>query len=316
MAKRKKTTKRATTPRASGNGANGERANGKHAQDNGAGNGDIAARAIWSGTISFGLVTVPVNLFSALRSRHLGLRMLDEDGTPLARRWFCPKDETWLEDDDIVRGYEIADDRYVVVTDEELEALEPRKSRDIDLQRFVPRDALDARWFEHGYLLAPAGDSTKAYRLLAAVMAETDRAGIATFVMRDQEYLVAILADNGVLTATTLRFADELRAPEDVGLRASAKPAKKPDAVTLRRFERAVAAHAARKLDRSELEDESADHLLALVERKRKSGKDTVEVPEAARQHEQGAEIIDLMEVLKRSLAGEGPSRARRRKQG
>src|SRR6185503_17645921 len=89
---------------------------------------DAAARAIWSGTISFGLVTVPVNLFSALRSRRVGLRMLDQDGTPLARRWFCPKDETFLEDDDIVRGYEVAEDKYVVVTDEELEALEPRKS--------------------------------------------------------------------------------------------------------------------------------------------------------------------------------------------
>ena len=82
--------------------------------------------------------------------------MLDQDGTPLARRWFCPKDETWLEDDDIVRGYEVDDDKYVVVTDDELEALEPRKSRDIDLRRFVPREAIDPRYFEHGYLLAPA----------------------------------------------------------------------------------------------------------------------------------------------------------------
>ena len=138
--------------------------------------------------------------------------MLDQDGTPLARRWFS-QDGTWLDDDDIVRGFEVDDDKYVVVTDEELEALEPRKSRDIDLRRFVPREAVDPRYFEHGYLLAPASDSTKAYRLLAAVMEETDRAGIATFVMRDKEYLVAILSENGVLHAVTLRFADELRSP-------------------------------------------------------------------------------------------------------
>src|SRR6185503_6898513 len=79
---------------------------------------DAAARAIWSGTISFGLVTVPVHLFSAIRSRPVALRMLDQDGTPLARRWFCPKDETWLEDDDIVRGYELENGKHVIVTDE------------------------------------------------------------------------------------------------------------------------------------------------------------------------------------------------------
>ena len=120
----------------------------------------------------------------------------------------------------------------------------------------------------------------------------------------------------------TLRFADELRAPEAVGLSSSRKkgkaksPAKtkKPDAVTLRRFERAIGAHVAKKLGPSVLEDETAEKLLALVERKRKSGKDTVEVPEAARDQEQGAEIIDLMEVLKRSLSGDTAQRPRRRK--
>jgi DNA end-binding protein Ku len=286
-----------------------------------ASNGKAAARAIWSGTISFGLVTVPVHLFSALRSRRVALRMLDEDGTPLARRWFCPKDETFLDDDDIVRGFEVDEDKYVVVTDEELEALEPRKSRDIDLRRFVPRESVDPRYFEHGYLLAPAGDSTKAYRLLAAVMEDTGRAGIATFIMRDKEYLVAILAENGVLTAETLRFADELRSPAAVGLSTSARKArkkqpakaKKPDAVTLRRFERAIDAQVAKKLPPSELEDEGAERLLALVERKRKRGEDTVEVPEAARDSHEGAEIIDLMDVLKRSLSGEA-QRPRRRK--
>ncbi len=301
MAKRSKSSRRSSASRGS--------ANGKTSHRGAAGGGEAAARAMWSGTISFGLVTVPVHLFSAIRSRPVALRMLDQDGTPLARRWFCPKDETWLDDGDIVRGYEVDDDRYVVVTDEELEALEPRKSRDIDLRRFVPREAVDPRYFEHGYLLAPVGDSTKAYRLLAAVMEETDRAGIATFVMRDKEYLVAILAENGVLSAETLRFADELRSPQAVGL-----STKKPDAVTLRRFERAIGAHVAKKLHAAELEDETAERLLALVERKLESGKDTVEIEEAARGQEQGAEIIDLMEVLKRSLAGGATQRTHRRK--
>ena len=291
-------------------------ASGSNGAANGATNGGDAGRAIWSGTISFGLVTVPVHLFSALRSRGVSLRMLDEDGTPLARRWYCEKDGKYLDDDEIVRGYEVKEDKFVVVTDEELEALEPRKSRDIDLRRFVAREEIDPRYFEHGYLLAPANDSTKAYRLLAAVMEETDRVGIATFVMRDREYLVAIFAENGVLVAETLRFADELRTPKDVGLASTAKGSAKskgPDAVTQKRFERAIGAHAAKKLTASELEDEGGDNLIALVERKRKSGKDTIELPEAARADEKGAEIIDLMEVLKKSLQGESGARRKKR---
>src|SRR5262245_46887476 len=144
--------------------------------------------------------------------------MVDEDGTPLARRYFCPEEEKALEWDDLVRGYEIAPEEYVVVTDDELEALEPRKSHDIDLRRFVPVDQLDPKFFERGYYLTPAGETTKAYQLLAAIMEKSGRAGIATFVMRGKEYLIAIVADHGILRAETMRFADEIRTPKDVGL--------------------------------------------------------------------------------------------------
>jgi len=280
-------------------------------------NGDDAAqssagRALWSGTISFGLVTIPVNLFPARRSRATAMRMLSEDGTPLARRWCCPKEDRLLDDDEIVRGYEVSEDRYVVVSDEELESLAPRKSRDIDLRRFVPREEVDPRYFEHGYFLAPATDSTKAYRLLAAVMEDTGRAGLATFVMRDKEYLVAILADRGVLSAETLRFADELRSPEAVGL---PDTKKKPQKASVARVERAIAALSKRGIDPSELEDDHADRLLELAQRKRKRGEDVVEAqPGAATEDgESTAEIIDLMEVLKRSLGSAGSSGARRR---
>src|SRR5207248_7073669 len=105
-----------------------------------------------------------------------------------------------------------------VVTDEELERLAPEKSRDIDLRRFVEAEAIPPMYFERSYFLVPAGGSAKAYRLLAATMEETHRAGIATFVMRGKEYLVAILSENGILRAETLRFSDEIRSPEDVGL--------------------------------------------------------------------------------------------------
>src|SRR5688572_7701271 len=109
---------------------------------------EIRARAFWSGTITFGLVSIPVNLFPATRSQGVSLRMVDEDGTPLARRYVCPKHEKELGWDEIVRGYEIEPDAFVVITDDELEGLEPRKSRDIDLRRFVPIDQLDPKFFE------------------------------------------------------------------------------------------------------------------------------------------------------------------------
>jgi DNA end-binding protein Ku len=279
----------------------------KRAPSNGHDGDYVRAHSLWSGTLSFGLVTIPVALFPANRSGRVGLRMLDQDGTPLARRWCCPKEKKLIENDELVRGYPVGDDKHVIVTDDELAALAPRKSRDIDLRRFVKREELDPSLFERGYFLAPASESTKAYRLLAEVMEETGRAGVATFVMRDQEYLVAILAQNGVLSAETMRFADELRSPATIGL-----PARRPqvERAAVRRFARAIAAHAADKLDRRELEDDHAEGLLELVERKHKRGDDVVERPELAAAAEPHAEIIDLMEVLKQSLGVEGGRRA------
>src|SRR5687768_2178685 len=208
------------------------------------------SRSFWSGTITFGLVSIPVDLYSAHRPGRASLRMLSPDGTPLRRRYFCPKEGREVPAGELVRGYEVEPGEHVVVADEELEALEPRRSRDIDLTRFVPADEIDPMFFERGYVLAPAGESTKAYRLLAAIMEETGRAGIATFVMRGKEYLVAILAENGVLRAETLRFADEIRSPAAVGLPARSKPAE----AAVRRAEKAIAAAAASELDEAALE--------------------------------------------------------------
>ncbi len=174
---------------------------------------DIASRARWSGTIRFGLVGIPVYLFPANRPAGVGLRMLDQDGIPLARRWWCPKDEAFVDADEIIRGHATDGDEYVVVTDEELEAIEPKKSREIDLRQFVPVASVDPRWFQRGYYLAPAGESTKAYRLLAEVMERTGRAGIATFVMRAHEYLDAIVSARGILRAETLRSPGRAPAP-------------------------------------------------------------------------------------------------------
>jgi hypothetical protein len=156
---------------------------------------DVGPRSFWSGTITFGLVSIPVELYPASRSQRLSLRMVAEDGTPLTRRYFCPKEDKELEWDEIVRGYEVEKDTYVVVTDAELEKLAPEKTRDIDLRVFVDQGQLDPMHFDRAYYLTPGGNSTKAYRLLAATMEQTEKAGIATFVMRGKEYLIAILAE-------------------------------------------------------------------------------------------------------------------------
>lgn len=260
---------------------------------------EIRARAFWSGTISFGLVSIPVNLFPANRSGGVALRMLDEDGTPLRRRFYCPAEDREVEREEIVRGFEMEDGSYVVVTDEELEALEPKKTRDIDLTRFVKESELDPMYFERGYYLTPAGDSTKAYRLLAQTMERTGRAGIATFIMRGKEYLVAILAERGILRAETLRFRDELRPPDELRL---PEPAK-PPAALVRRITRAIETHSAATLDPDELRDRYTEKVRKLVERKRRKREDVVEMPEAeAEAAAAPPEVIDLMEVLKRSM--------------
>lgn len=259
------------------------------------------ARAFWSGTISFGLVSVPVALFPGTRAARGSLRMLAPDGTPLERRWHCPKDDRDVPWDQLVRGFETEKGEFVVMTDEELASAAPEKSRDIDLRRFVPRAALDPVFFERGYFLVPAGESTKAYRLLAAAMEKTGLAGIATFVMRTREYLVAILAEDGLLRAETLRWAGEVRTPADVGL---GKPPK-PDPAELRKIEKAIKAHTTRSLSEKELQDPADERLEKLVRSKLRRGVDVVEAPQESGATPSDEGIIDLMEVLKRSLEGE-----------
>src|SRR5712672_2681722 len=179
------------------------------------------ARPFWSGTLTFGLVSVPVDLYPGNRTNRAPLRMLSPEGEPLARRYYSEKSGDDLKDDDMVRGFELEKDRYVIVTDEELERLAPEQSRDIDLRRFVDLESIPPIYFDRSYFLAPAEGSEKAYRLLVDTMAKSDLAGIATFVMRGKEYLVAIFPENGILRAETMRFADELRSPKEVGLPAA-----------------------------------------------------------------------------------------------
>lgn|GEM_PF-375635 len=263
--------------------------------------GGAAGRAIWSGSITFGLVTVPIELYSAQRRRRPALRMLSPDGTPLVRQYVCPAEELALEPDEIVRGYEVAPGEFVLVSDEELEGLAPRRSRDIELARFVPRGAIDPGYFERSYVLVPGGGQTKAYRLLAETMERTGRAAIASFVMREKAYAVAIFAERGILRAETLRYGDELRTPGTLGL----PEAVEPDAKRVKRMQAAVEALAHDAVAESELQDDADERLLALARAKWERGDDVVEAPAAApatAAPEAGGEVVDLMALLKERL--------------
>jgi DNA end-binding protein Ku len=264
---------------------------------------EIRARSFWSGTLTFGLVSVPVALYPANRPQRVSLRVLAPDGTPLRREYFDPKTHRKVTNDSLVRGFELDEGEFVTVTEEELESVEPEKTRDIDLRLFVPREQVDPLYFDRAYYLTPAGESTKAYKLLAETMEQTGRAGIATFVMRDKEYLIAILAENGIMRAETLRFADEVRSVDDIGLPdpVKVKPAAR------KKMESAMTKLARKTFDPKDLVDRTTERLLELIESKRAAGEDVVE---SSVSEETPDDIIDLMDVLKRSLSGENKGTA------
>src|SRR5512139_1039566 len=260
------------------------------------------SHAIWSGIIAFGLVSLPVSLFPAHGSK-LALKMVDAQGALLRRQFLSDTDNRPLERDDIVRGYEIEKYHYVVVEDEELEALEPKKSREIDLKRFVPLSAINPVYFERAYFLVPDSDTTKAYRLLAKSMEDEQRAGIATFVMHGKDYLVAIIAEGGILRAETLRFHDELRTPEAIGL----PPRQHADKKILEQMRAAIRKATRKQFDSELLHDQHTQQVKQRIEEKLKSGTDVLKAPEEPAPAEAESNVIDLMQVLKERLQGRRP---------
>jgi DNA end-binding protein Ku len=291
-------------------------------------------RPIWSGTVSFGLVSVPVNIMPANRPSPIAFHMVSEGGEQLRRRYFAdtagtqktrsagrsqrktkdadggqrPAPGRELTRDDIVRGYEWKKGKFVVLDDDELERIAPERTRDIDLRVFVDVKEIDPVYFVRAYYLTPVG-SPKAYKLLAQVMEERGRAGVATFVMRAREYVAAILAENGILRLETLRFADEIRSAKDVGLPAPEKP--RPADVT--KIEGMIERLTKTSVDKRLLEDKSIQKIEELAKRKAKQGEDVVAVPEADEGDEEpAANVIDLMSRLQKSLSGGKPARRRK----
>jgi DNA end-binding protein Ku len=274
----------------------------KHGESEGP---EAAIRPFWSGTISFGLVSIPVNLFPANRDSKVPLRMLGPDGTPLRRDYIGAERAQELEEPETARGFETAAGKMITVSDEELDRLAPEKSRTIDLRLFVPQEEISPLYYNRSYFLTPGDKSGKAYRLLAETMQRKSRVGVATFVMRGREYLVALVARDGILRAETLRFDDEIRKPAEVGL-----PKKtKVTAPTVRKFETAIARAAKKSLDLKEMSDEYAAALLKLIKQKSSGNKDVLESRSGEPRRKQPAKVVDLMEVLKASLNQRGKSK-------
>ncbi len=268
----------------------------------------VASRSFWSGTISFGLVSVAVEFYAANRQAALRLRMLGPQGQPLKRQYVCSQDGQRLGDDELIRGFEIEPGRFVTVTDEELEALEPEKSRDIDLSRFVPRSSVSPAYFDRAYFLVPAGSTNKAYHLLAETMERSEKAGIGTFVMRGKAYVMAIFAERGILHGQTLRFFDELRTPEEAGL--SSAPRLDPKLVAKMKLE--ISKLSSDKIPLEPLKNEHSEALRKLAEGKLQKNLDVVHVhSEVSEDDEESSsdgpsgpmgKVIDLMEKLRQNL--------------
>ena len=260
-------------------------------------------RSLWSGTITFGLVSIPVDLVSAVRPRQTAMKLIDKDGHALGRQYHCSKEGRKLSNDELVRGYETDAGKMIEITDEEFESVAQEMSGDIELRNFVPLEQIPPMYFNKPYFLAPAGRSAKAYHLLAATMARTGRVGIGSFVMRGHEYLVAIVSDNGVLRADTLRYADEIRQPEAIGLPKKAKAVAKK----VSEFAKEIDALTQDKLDIDEMRDEEAAALAKLVEEKQKDKDAVIHQTNLESEDEDagsgGAKIIDLMAVLRKSLS-------------
>jgi DNA end-binding protein Ku len=257
------------------------------------------ARAIWTGTISFGLLNVPVRLYSAVARRDIALRQIREsDGARIRNRRVAEGTDEEVPYGEIVKAFEITADRYVPLSKDELEAMAPEKTRAIEVQDFVDLDQIDPIYFESPYYLGPAEGAEKAYSLLARAMQESGKVAIARFVFRNKEHLAALRPGDGVLTLTTMRFADEVVAPselEDVLPQGEQKVAKKEVEMAEQLIDSLTT-----EFDPTAYRDEYREQLLALIERKAE-GKEVLEAPEA--EEPQPTAAPDLMSALEESIA-------------
>ncbi|CAB4894317.1 unannotated protein [freshwater metagenome] len=261
------------------------------------------ARSLWTGSLSFGLVNVPVQLVSAVRDQDVHFHQVHKDtGERVQTRRVASTDGEEVDWEDIAKGWETDDGEMIVLTDEDFDAAAPEKTRTVDIDLFVDLQDIDPVYFDHPYWLLPSGDGAgpvRAYRLLVDVMGNAGQVAIGRIVLRAKEYLVALREQDGLLSLTTMRFADELRSPDEIDAipqGAKGKPSKREvdDAV-------ALIGELTDEFRPSRYDDCHRVRLLRLIDEKRRSGK--VEIPEPEPEPQAQKAPKDLMAALEESLA-------------
>jgi DNA end-binding protein Ku len=268
------------------------------------------ARAIWSGSISFGLLNVPVRLYSAVARRNIALREIREsDSARIKHRRVAEGTDEEVPYENIVKAYEITPGRYVPLSKDEMSALAPEKTRAIEVQDFVDIEEIDPMYFDSPYYLGPADGAEKAYSLLAAAMEKSGKAAIARFVFRNKEHLAAIRASDNVLTLTTMRFADEVVPAselDDALPQQQGKVAKKEQEMAEKLID-----SLSTEFDPSSYRDEYREQLLELIESKAE-GK---EIVASEAEEPEPTKAPDLMAALEESIAAaKGPTRSAKKR--
>lgn len=255
-----------------------------------------SSRAIWTGSITFGLVTIPVKLLTAVREENVSFHMLhDEDHARLQRKMVCSADGKEVHPEHTVKGYEIAPDQYVVITAEELESVQAKRSKAIEIEDFVEIDEIDPVYFNQPYYVVPQETGTKPYRLLVDAMEKSGRVGIARFVMRNREVLAALRPKNGALIMETMYFGNSVVDLEDID---EVPKSVKVDERELKMAQQLID-QLAGKFDPNKYQDEYVKAVQEMVERKA-AGEEVYTAPEP---EETGGRTTNLMEALQASLS-------------
>jgi DNA end-binding protein Ku len=258
----------------------------------------MASRPIANGNISFGLVSIPVKLFSATRSKSVTFNLLHaKDLSRIQQKIYCPVDDAIIERSELVRGYAVEKGRYVTFTDQELKQLEARDDHTIDIIQFIPLAEVDPLYFEESYYLGSETGAAKAYRLLADAMAQSGRVALGRFTMRGKEHLVMIRPYAKGLMLHTIYYADEVRSADEID-RATAEATKDAELTLATRL---IDELTQKKFDATKYRDSYRDRVIELAQQK-VAGQQVSEVAAEPRR----GQVIDLMQALKASLEKRG----------
>src|ERR671930_779103 len=257
------------------------------------------ARSIWAGSISFGLLNVPVRLYSAVSRKSVSFRELRaSDSSRIRHKRVAEADGKEVPYEEIVKGYEIAPEQYVVLTRDELEELDPKKTRAIEIHDFVDLDDIDPIYFDHPYYLGPDKGAEKPYALLVKAMSDERKVAVARFVLRNREYLAAIRPMGKVLTMATMRFADEVVSPEELGEDVIPENGFKIEKREVDMAKQLIDSLSS-DFDPDKYRDEYREELLSLIERKARGE----EIVESISEEPKPTKAPDLMAALEESLA-------------